>query len=627
MSQLWLARLEGKHAFDKIVALKTISPKFALDAEFQQMFLDEARVVSSLTHPNVAQVLDLGEERGVLFLVMEWIDGESLINVHRAATREEREHIPFGILLRIMADACTGLQAAHELTGDDGMSLGLVHRDISPHNLLVGFNGTTKVIDFGIAKARNRSAKDTQIGVLKGRIPYMAPEQAMGLAVDRRTDIWSAGATMYRMLAGQVPYSASDPVAVLRRIVQGDAPNKLPATLPEPIRSVVDRALARNADERFQSADEMRAALEKAMRDTDEQTTHQQVAALMAEHLGESRALHARQIEHAVRDSRARMRMQPRLDSGSGAAWAVSSNGYVSQPTVSSAEPPNGPWNSDNAGAAHSAADLPAAIAETPEDDSRPTVPVPATEDSSFPASDARKAARIESIPIPLRWRRRSVVRASLWAVTACLLGALVVSAFPLRASSQPQSSSQAGGTEAPPAPTAPTSVETRAQTSSNSPVPSVEVRLPPLAESALPTSTSTAARAVPNARAETQAAEHVSVPYLLDRARDARRAGRGNEAAALFAAAVAQDPTNSEALTGLGDIEQTQGATTSAIAEYRRALAVNPRYLPAYLGLADALWKSGQLPQAQSEYRGIIDQFPARLLPDRVRERAAITR
>jgi len=175
MGSLWLARQHGKHGFDRIVAIKTILPKLASDPGFQQMFLDEARVVSRIEHPNVAQVLDLGEERGVLFLVMEWIDGESLVKLGRAVARETNATIPFGILGRIMVDACAGLHAAHELTDDEGLPLGVVHRDVSPHNLLVGFRGTTKVIDFGIAKARNRVAQDTSVGSLKGKLAYMAP--------------------------------------------------------------------------------------------------------------------------------------------------------------------------------------------------------------------------------------------------------------------------------------------------------------------------------------------------------------------------------------------------------------------------------------------------------------------
>jgi eukaryotic-like serine/threonine-protein kinase len=183
MATLWLARQEGKHGFDKLVAIKTILPKLAPDPGFRRMFLDEARVVARIEHPNVAQVLDLGEERGVLFLVMEWIDGGSLSDLGHTVEAETNARIPVGILTRIMMDVCAGLHAAHELTDDQGLPLGVVHRDISPDNLLVGFRGTTKVIDFGIAKARNRAAHETRVGTRGapsgdgGTPPRAAPQE------------------------------------------------------------------------------------------------------------------------------------------------------------------------------------------------------------------------------------------------------------------------------------------------------------------------------------------------------------------------------------------------------------------------------------------------------------------
>jgi len=210
MGSLWLARQEGKHGFERVVAIKTILPKLASDPEFRRMFLDEARVVSRIEHPNVAQVLDLGEERGVLFLVMEWIDGDSLINIGRAVEESSDARIPVGVLARIMVDACAGVHAAHELTDDDGLALGVVHRDLSPHNLLVGFSGTTKVIDFGIAKATTGQRLTdktlfTAFELLIGTPAYMSPEQAAGRLdqLGPATDVYSLGATLYHVLTGR----------------------------------------------------------------------------------------------------------------------------------------------------------------------------------------------------------------------------------------------------------------------------------------------------------------------------------------------------------------------------------------------------------------------------------------
>jgi hypothetical protein len=651
MALLWVARQEGKHAFDKIVALKTISPKFASDRGFQEMFLDEAHVVSKLAHPNVAQVLDLGEDRGVLFLVMEWIDGESLINVHRAATRSPDERIPLGILLRVMVDACAGLHAAHELTGDDGKPQDIVHRDVSPHNLLVGFRGITKVIDFGIAKASNRIAHDTQIGVLKGRIPYMAPEQALGLTVDRRVDIWSAGATAYRFLAGRVPYNAADPIAVLRRIADGEEPGELPETIPEPVRRVVGRAVARRPEDRFQTADEMRAALEHAMGEADVYTTHEQVALFMAEHLGEARAIRARDIDYAVRESRARMRAQPAVRDAASVGGLASSD-VVSGSRVRSAE------RSEEAPGASASTDFDARSASTPgggvasiqENDNRPTVPVPPPSTPSFarlamvhaadealtgvnaPGSllasgtplthvdrETRPLAQTGSIPILLSKRIGSVARAVRWVLAACGMAVLLTAVFTWRLTPPQQATAPAG------AQTAPRSTELTDHGTTAAPPPSaalapVEVQSPePLAPPP-----ANEGHVSPNVHTDTVTPERASPPDVLERARSARRAGRLQEAAALFAAAVAREPTNSEALTGLGEVEQARGATAQAIADYRAVLALNPRYLPAHLGLADCLWRSADRSEAQGRYRKIVQEFPATLLPDRVRERAS---
>ena len=303
----------GKHGFGRLVALKTILPALATEAGFRAMFLDEARVASTIRHENVAQVLDLGEEDGILFSVMEWLDGEPLVHLNRALADADAPPLPVALLLRIIADACAGLHAAHELVDADGCPLQVVHRDVSPHNLLVEFRGTTKVIDFGIAKARNRVSQDTSAGLIKGKLAYMAPEQAMGEAVDRRADVWGAGATMYRFLTRCIPYTASDQMSMLRLIASGGhrRPAPLPDSFPEPVRRVVDKALAVRREDRFQTAAEMQQALQDAMTATGEIATPADVAAFMEKHLGEAHASRAAEIEAALRDSRTRMKTRP----------------------------------------------------------------------------------------------------------------------------------------------------------------------------------------------------------------------------------------------------------------------------------------------------------------------------
>ena len=600
MGLLWLARQQGKHGFDRIVAIKTILPKLASDTGFQRMFLDEARVVSRIEHPNVAQVLDLGEERGVLFLVMEWIDGESLINLGRAVARETDTRIPVGILARIMVDVCAGLHAAHELTDDEGQALGVVHRDVSPHNLLVGFRGKTKVIDFGIAKARNRMAQDTSVGLLKGKIAYMAPEQAMGLGVDRRTDVWSAGASMYRFLAGHVPYSASEPLAVLRRISQGLAPAPLPTTVPESIRLVVERAVEPAAKNRFETAHDMGAALEAAMRAADIDTTREDVAAFMTEHLGEAHAMRAREIESAVRESRARMRVElAHTESVSIAGLQIAQNDVPRAPQVPLAA------SSDESLGLQRGSD------ERPRPSGQPTVALPVQEPSIS-----------VTIPVPPRVQRWASPLRLRWIAGTCIFGVSLAGGLAWRAA----------------LPSRPLGAADVAASPTRSPIPGETSMLPasdtsvvqatvPTSEPPVPAAASAQPgdqRAPATALVERSLPDRGSEDDLVRRARQARRAGRLEESAALFAAAVEKAPTDSEALTGLAEVNESQGATAKAIAIYRRAVAVNPRYLDARLKLANLLWTSGQRDEARIAYRAIVDQAPANLCPDLARQRAA---
>src|SRR5262249_54070569 len=163
------------------------------------MFLDEARIASGIQHPNVAQILDLGEQDATLYIVMEWVDGESLSKIRKIA-QKKGVPLPLGLALRILSDACAGLHAAHELADRQGKSLGVVHRDVSPHNILVGSAGSVKVIDFGVAKARDRGAGETRSGIVKGKLRYMAPEQAQGRALDRRADLWALGVCLYELV-------------------------------------------------------------------------------------------------------------------------------------------------------------------------------------------------------------------------------------------------------------------------------------------------------------------------------------------------------------------------------------------------------------------------------------------
>ncbi len=285
MASVWLARFVGKHGFEKLVAIKTILPEYAADTRFQQMFLDEARIASGIEHVNVAQILDLGEQHEVLYIVMEWVDGDSLSKLHRSV-EARGDRVPLGVTLRLLADTCGGLHAAHELTDKTGKLLGVVHRDVSPQNILVSNKGNAKLIDFGIAKALDRISGDTNAGLLKGKIQYMAPEQARGAALDRRADVWAAGAVLYYLLSGRPPFDGENQLATLHMLTSGEPPPPLPGDVPAPVRDLTFRALAHRAQDRTASAADLQRQLEQAMLLCGVYTTSTDVSAFVAKELG-----------------------------------------------------------------------------------------------------------------------------------------------------------------------------------------------------------------------------------------------------------------------------------------------------------------------------------------------------
>jgi serine/threonine-protein kinase len=300
MATVWLARLRGKRGFEKLFAIKTIRTELVDDPRFQEMFLDEARIASGIQHPNVAQILDLGEQEDVLFIVMEWVDGDSLAKIRKLVAKRGHR-LPVGVVLRVLADACAGLHAAHELRDDQGTPIDLVHRDVSPQNLLVSTAGAIKVIDFGIAKAHNRKQGQTRTGVVKGKIQYMAPEQVKkGRTVDRRADIWSLGICLHELASGKLPYDGDDDIEVINKLLNDEAP-RITEELPEPITRVLERSMVLDVDSRFPTAAGMQRALEAAMKELGEATTSEDVAAFLRSELPEM-ANRRREIVHKAVD-------------------------------------------------------------------------------------------------------------------------------------------------------------------------------------------------------------------------------------------------------------------------------------------------------------------------------------
>ncbi len=309
MASVWVARLRGKHGFEKLVAIKTILPQFAADERFQQMFLDETRIASRIEHANVAQIVDVGEQHDITYLVMEWVDGDSLSRLYRAL-KKKNIALPMNVLLRVVADACGGLHAAHELRDDRGALLGVVHRDVSPQNILVSSRGMAKLIDFGIAKARDRVVGETNAGLLKGKIHYMAPEQALGGVVDRRADVFAVGALLYHLLSGAPPFDGPNQLAVLQRLTSRQPPMPLSNAVAPQVAAVVRRALAYSPDARFATAAELQAAIESAMIETRLTCTQAQVADFVAAHGASRTASRKEAIDLALSAAAERARVR-----------------------------------------------------------------------------------------------------------------------------------------------------------------------------------------------------------------------------------------------------------------------------------------------------------------------------
>jgi eukaryotic-like serine/threonine-protein kinase len=299
MARVWVARLARKYGFEKLVAIKTILQKHATDDRFRAMFLDEARIASRIDHPNVGHIVDLGEEGDVLYLVMEWIEGDTLSRIKRTVDRKSQK-FPLGVALRILADTCQGLHAAHELKAPDGSLLGVVHRDVSPQNILVSMSGVAKLIDFGIAKARDRLSGETSTGFFKGKVHYISPEQAMGLPVDRRSDVFSVGAILYHLIVGRPPFERDSQMATLRALSAAEPLPEMPAGIPPEIDDILVRALAHDANARFATAAELGAALERAMTSCNVSATTADVAAFLSVQLVTRSAARRRQIEQAL---------------------------------------------------------------------------------------------------------------------------------------------------------------------------------------------------------------------------------------------------------------------------------------------------------------------------------------
>jgi serine/threonine-protein kinase len=264
MASVHLGRLMGQAGFSRTVAIKRLHPHLAKDPEFVTMLLDEARLVGRIQHPNVVSMLDVVATGGELAIVMEHVTGETLLSIMRRV-QKQRVRMPIEIAAAIMVNVLRGLDAAHEVRGENGVPLGLVHRDVTPHNVMVRRDGIALVLDFGVAKAAGRF-HTTEEGKVKGKLPYMAMEQLRGLEVTRRTDVYAAGVVFWEILVGERLFTGENEGELLERVLFStvEPASKRRDDIPPAIDHAILRALARKAEERFTTAGDFAEAIEKS---------------------------------------------------------------------------------------------------------------------------------------------------------------------------------------------------------------------------------------------------------------------------------------------------------------------------------------------------------------------------
>jgi serine/threonine protein kinase len=287
MGEVFLARQSSVAGFDRLIILKSLLPDLADQKDFVDQFLDEARVAATLNHPNIVSIYEVGQWNGTYFIAMEYIRGDNLSRLQRAAERARRA-IPLDVAAFIIHDAAHALDHAHKAVDIHGKAQNIVHRDVSPQNIMVRTDGVTKVVDFGIAKAANRSSR-TATGLLKGKVQYMAPEQVSGMDLDGRADQFALGVTLWEMVAGRKLFTGNNDIDVLRAVIQAPIPPLagMRADVPPQLGNVVDKMLARDRDARYPTLAEAAADLKKFLDLAGMKHVQEHTAAFVADMLGE----------------------------------------------------------------------------------------------------------------------------------------------------------------------------------------------------------------------------------------------------------------------------------------------------------------------------------------------------
>jgi eukaryotic-like serine/threonine-protein kinase len=288
MATVWVARERtGNPRNDRLVAVKVMLSELAEEREFVRMFLDEVTLVRAIRHPNVVDVYEVGEDGGLMWMAMQWVQGESLHAV--IAEAGKRRAIPPELAVRIIADAAAGLHAAHELKDHEQVLRGVVHRDVSPHNILISTSGAVKLVDFGVAKAIGRISEATRAGQLKGKFGYMSPEQALGKTVDRRSDIFGLGIVLFELTTSRRLFRGEHDIDTLKLVTSGviPSPTAIDAAYPPALERIVRKALERNVELRYQSALELERDLRAYLKDQHTVVPQSGIAGLLKRVLGE----------------------------------------------------------------------------------------------------------------------------------------------------------------------------------------------------------------------------------------------------------------------------------------------------------------------------------------------------
>ncbi len=293
MADVFLAVARGPQNFNKLLVVKKMKSALSSDQDFVRMFNDEARLAARLNHPNIVQTNEAGAVGEDYYIVMEYLDGQPYHRIlHRAA--KAGKPLPLSMRLNVLCDALAGLHAAHELRDYDGSLLNVVHRDATPHNVFVTYDGAVKVVDFGIAKAAGRSV-ETRVGVIKGKVHYMAPEQALGRGIDRRVDVFAIGVILWESMTGKRYWGKVSDLDVLRKLVTGELPPPpsalagLQTEIPPELDEICAKALAPRPDDRYATAAEMRDAIEGFLKTQTGRATQHELGAVVSSLFAEER--------------------------------------------------------------------------------------------------------------------------------------------------------------------------------------------------------------------------------------------------------------------------------------------------------------------------------------------------